>query len=97
MTEGQICLTTMAVPVYAQMAPDRLRCLEGSMDVKRLGGPIKTPGDSSPNVYATDRGTFLIQGYKAPQEYRERVHRLLENEDVVEIPQSLVALIKALD
>jgi hypothetical protein len=63
------------------------------MEIKYLaGGP--TPGDASPAFYETDRGTYLIQGYRVPEEYRSRVHRLVEHEDVVEIPKYLVEAIR---
>lgn len=65
------------------------------MEIKRLGGP-KTPADQCPAIYESDRGTYLIQGYRVPREYLDRVQHLADNEDVVEIPANLVEIIKAL-
>lgn len=56
----------------------------------RLG----TPGDKSPAVYATDRGTLLIQGYKVDPLYLEGLEGFAaEREGVVEVPEELIALV----
>lgn len=65
------------------------------MKVEYLGGP-KTPGDDCPAVYRSDRDTYLIQGYRIPEEYRAAVRNLSDNEDVVEVPAHLVEVIKQL-
>lgn len=65
------------------------------MEIKHLGGP-QTPSNDCPAVYESDRGTYLVQGYRIPSEYLARVQNLSENETVVEIPASLVKIIKDL-
>jgi len=65
------------------------------MEIRKLGGPL-TPQNDCPAVYESDRGTFLIQGYRIPGEYRDRVSYLKDNEDVVEVPASLIRIIKEL-
>lgn len=65
------------------------------MEIRRLAGPL-TPQNDCPAIYESDRGTFLIQGYRIPTEYRGRVSYLKDNEDVVEVPTSLIKLIKEL-
>lgn len=57
---------------------------------------LDTPSNNSPAIYKSDRGTYLIQGYKIPSEYRDRVRDLVDNEDVVEIPARLIEAIKEL-
>lgn len=64
------------------------------MEIKYMGGP-KTPGESSPAYYKTDRGTYLIQGYPVSREYEQRVKNLLPNEQVVEIPACVIDAIKS--
>jgi hypothetical protein len=65
------------------------------MEIKHLGGP-QTPSNDCPAVYQSDRGTYLVQGYRIPEEYRDRVQNLADNETVVEIPAHLVEIIKSL-
>ena len=65
------------------------------MEIKHRGGP-RTPSNDCPAVYESDRGTYLVQGYRVPTEYIDRVQNLSENETVVEIPAHLVKVIKSL-
>lgn len=65
------------------------------MHIEYLGGP-QTPGDQSPAVYKTSRGTYLVQGYKVPGVYRDQARSLIDTEDLVEVPAHLVQVIRDL-
>jgi hypothetical protein len=48
-------------------------------------------GGGNPALYATDRGTFVVQGWKITDEgTRAQVRNLPDHEDVVEIPTALL-------
>ena len=59
------------------------------MQLRFLGG--NSGQDGSPRVYATDRGTFVVQGYKV--EDAETLHQLSipDHETCIEIPAELLA------
>lgn len=42
-----------------------------------------------PNFYETDKGTFVVQGYKVDAETKKDI-QLSNDEDAVEIPRELV-------
>lgn len=46
-----------------------------------------------PGVFKTDRGTFLIQGYRVNRGEVSGLAPVAENEDLVEIPASLLAAV----
>lgn len=58
------------------------------MELTFLGG--ESGQDGSPRVYATDRGTFVVQGYKV--EDAETLGQLCvpDHETVIEIPAGLL-------
>lgn len=57
----------------------------------RMGLPILCP-----TVWSTDRGTYVVQGYKLSNEDKRNI-TLASNEDAVEIPAELVGqLVKAI-
>ncbi|MDA2933552.1 hypothetical protein MYX82_04330 [Acidobacteria bacterium AH-259-D05] len=55
---------------------------------------LNTPKKKSPSVYATDRGTYLVQGYPVAETYKEQVQDLMDNEDLIEVPADLILLIR---
>ena len=58
---------------------------------------IQTPALNSPSIYKTDRGSFLVQGWKVTSEVKSMTedHRA-DYEDIVEIPQELIDYIKSM-
>jgi hypothetical protein len=51
----------------------------------------ETKDGQSPTLYATDRGTFVVQGWKITDEgVLAQVRSLPDHEDVVEIPAALL-------
>jgi len=58
------------------------------VQLRFLGGDSGPNG--SPRVYATDRGTFVVQGYKVEDEESLRQMSIPDHETCVEIPASLV-------
>ena len=58
---------------------------------------LATPGKFSPAVYQTDRGTYLIQGWKVDDKERQQTEDFrADHEEVVEIPPELITKIKNL-
>lgn len=57
------------------------------MQLRFLGGDSGPNG--SPRVYATDRGTFVVQGYKVEDEESLSQMSIPDHETCVEIPTSL--------
>jgi hypothetical protein len=53
-----------------------------------LGGDSGVNG--SPRLYSTDRGTFVVQGYRVEDAEALSQMRIPDHETCVEIPQSLV-------
>lgn len=56
-------------------------------------GTVDSGKSGSPAAFATDRGTFLIQGYKVTDEEalaEVRRHGLPDHEDIVEVPLSVL-------
>jgi len=53
-----------------------------------LGG--ESGQDGSPRVYATDRGTFVVQGYKVEDAETLSQLRIPAHETVIEIPAELL-------
>lgn len=63
------------------------------MELTRLDG-VDTPTRRSPTFYRTDRGTFVIQGWKLDEESKGKAQDFRPSaEDLVEIPEELVHLI----
>lgn len=58
------------------------------MELTFLGGDSGLSG--SPRVYATDRGTFVVQGYKVEDAEALRQLRVPDHETVIEIPAELL-------
>jgi hypothetical protein len=58
------------------------------MQLKFLGGDSGPTG--SPRAYATDRGTFVIQGYRIDDAEALSQLAVPEHETVVEIPAELL-------
>jgi hypothetical protein len=60
-----------------------------SMRLKHLG--TDTGGTGCPALYATDRGTFVVQGWRVtdPEAIADLID-LRENESYVEIPKTLL-------
>ena len=55
-------------------------------------GPIMDcKGGECPGVFRTDRGTFLIQGYRVNRGEVSGLGGVAEDEDLVEIPASLLS------
>jgi hypothetical protein len=56
-------------------------------------GTVDSGSSGSPTAFATDRGTFLIQGWKVADEQaltEARRRGLPEHEDIVEVPAELL-------
>jgi hypothetical protein len=52
---------------------------------------VESDVNGCPTLYATDRGTFVVQGWKITDaEVLAQVRDLPDHEDVVEIPRALV-------
>ena len=64
------------------------------MKLKRVGGENNCGSGSCPNVFETDRGTYVVQGYKVEHDVRAEI-ALAANEDAVEIPKDLIDKIMA--
>jgi hypothetical protein len=47
-------------------------------------------GGQSPTLYRTDRGTFVVQGYKVEEPDALKVLDLPNNETAVEVPEALL-------
>jgi hypothetical protein len=62
--------------------------LEIVMKLTFLGGD--SGQDGSPRVYATDRGTFVVQGYKVEDAETLAQLRIPGHETVIEIPAELL-------
>jgi hypothetical protein len=45
-------------------------------------------------MYRSERGTYLIQGYKPADGYRAEAEDLADNEDLVEVPPVLIRMIR---
>jgi hypothetical protein len=58
------------------------------MQLEFLGG--NSGPDGSPRVYATDRGTFVVQGYRVEDEETLSQLRIPGHETVIEIPADLL-------
>jgi hypothetical protein len=58
------------------------------MQLTFLGGDSGPNG--SPRVYATDRGTFVVQGYKVEDAETLGQLRIPDHETVIEIPAQLL-------
>jgi hypothetical protein len=58
------------------------------MQLTFLGG--ESGQDGSPRLHATDRGTFVVQGYKVEGAETLAQLRIPDHESVVEIPAELV-------
>jgi hypothetical protein len=58
------------------------------MQLAFLGG--ESGQDGSPRVYATDRGTFVVQGYKVEDAETLNQLRIPAHETVIEIPAELL-------
>jgi hypothetical protein len=58
------------------------------MQLAFLGGD--SGQDGSPRVYATDRGTFVVQGYKVEDAETLAQLRIPGHETVIEIPAELL-------
>jgi hypothetical protein len=58
------------------------------MELTFLGGDSGLSG--SPRVYATDRGTFVVQGYKVEDAEALSQLRIPDHETVIEIPAELL-------
>jgi len=58
------------------------------MQLTFLGG--ESGQDGSPRVYATDRGTFVVQGYKVEDAETLGQLRIPGYETVIEIPAELL-------
>jgi hypothetical protein len=60
---------------------------------------IRKTGDSqqghSPTLYATDRGTFVVQGYKVTDPAALAALNLPDHETAVEVPADVLAEIAA--
>lgn len=52
-------------------------------------GKESTPGDS-PTLYATDRDTYVIQGWKVTDSEALSQMRIPENETCIEVPKGLM-------
>jgi hypothetical protein len=48
-------------------------------------------GGQSPTLYRTDRGTFVVQGYKVSDEEALSTMTLPDHETAVEVPAALLA------
>ncbi len=55
----------------------------------RFLGKDSTPGDS-PTLYETDRGTYVVQGWKVTDAETLAQMRIPDNEECVEIPKALM-------
>ena len=67
------------------------------MKIRHLG-TVDSGKSGSPTVFATDRDTLLIQGWKVDdEEARAEAHRrgLPDHEDIVEVPMSLLRFLPA--
>lgn len=58
------------------------------MKLTRLGDECPD-GRTCPTIYATDRGTVVVQGYKLTREELAQIS-LADGEDAVEIPAALL-------
>lgn len=58
------------------------------MKLMYLGGPSEDGG--SPSLYATDRGTYVVQGWKVDDAEALAEMQIPVQETVVEIPQELL-------
>lgn len=59
-------------------------------------GTVDSGKVGSPSLFATDRGTYLVQGWKVgdPQAHDQlRERGLPDHEDVVEVPAALFAFV----
>jgi hypothetical protein len=59
--------------------------------VARDPGTFSCKGGDCPGVFRTDRGTFLIQGYRVNRGEVSGLGGVAEDEDLVEIPASLLS------
>lgn len=67
------------------------------MKVTHLG-TVDSGKSGSPTAFATDRGTFLVQGWKVTDEEalaEARRRGLPDHEDIVEIPADLLTFFPA--
>lgn len=65
------------------------------MKIEFLGstGRCQNGGGSCPTLYATDRGTFLVQGYMVTDaEALAQLGRVPDGEVVAEVPGDILAL-----
>jgi hypothetical protein len=58
------------------------------MQLEFLGG--ESGPDGSPRLYKTDRGTYVVQGYKVEDEETLSQLRIPGHETVIEIPAGLL-------
>jgi hypothetical protein len=58
------------------------------MRLRFLGG--ESGQDGSPRLYATDRGTYVVQGYKVEDAETLGQLRIPDHETVIEIPAGLL-------
>ena len=66
------------------------------MKIEFLGKTSESTGGHSPSVFRTDRGTYLVQGYRVTDpEALAEVHRLglPDHETVVEIPADVIGFL----
>jgi hypothetical protein len=61
---------------------------EAAMQLTFLGG--ESGQDGSPRVYATDRGTHVVQGYKVEDAQTLLQLQIPDHETVIEIPAQLL-------
>jgi len=65
--------------------------------VARDPGSADCPDGDCPGVFRTDRGTFLIQGYRINRGEVSGLGGVADDEDLVEIPSSLVSALTGID
>jgi hypothetical protein len=62
---------------------------EGAIVKLKFLGKDSTPGDS-PTLYATDRGTYVIQGWKVTDSEALSQMKIPERETCIEVPKGLM-------
>jgi hypothetical protein len=59
-------------------------------------GKESSPGDS-PTLYETDRGTYVIQGWKVTDDEALAQMRIPANEECIEVPKALMKYLPKVD
>lgn len=68
---------------------------ERGMKIEFIRKTAESTTGNCPAIYATERGTFVVQGWTLDDETRAQLRDLADNETAIEIPADVIAGIVA--